>query len=70
MGSTYICAMHWCGTKHWNTQLPILMCWVTPDLEILPRPSIHEVNAQPYDNSVVVAVSQKLGRECTVPSES
>ena len=22
------CAIHWCGTSHWNTQLPILMSWV------------------------------------------
>ena len=33
------CAIHWCGTSHWNTQLPILMSWVRPDREILPRPS-------------------------------
>ena len=34
-------AIHWCGTSHWNTQLPILMSWVRPDREILPRPSKH-----------------------------
>ena len=40
-GPTCHCAIHWCGTSHWNTQLPILMSWVRPDREILPRPSIH-----------------------------
>ena len=24
------CAIHWCGTSHWNTELPILMSWVMP----------------------------------------
>ena len=24
-GPTCRCAIHWCGTSHWNTQLPILM---------------------------------------------
>ena len=37
-GPTY-CAIHCCGTSDWNTQLPILMFWVRPDREILPRPS-------------------------------
>ena len=40
-GPTCRCAIHWCGTSHWNTQLPILMSWVRPDREILPRPSTH-----------------------------
>ena len=40
-GPTCCCAIHWCGTSHWNTQLPILMSWVRPDREILPRPSTH-----------------------------
>ena len=26
---------------YWTTQLPILMSWVKPDQEILPRPSTH-----------------------------
>ena len=40
-GSTCCCAIHWCGTSHWNTQLPILMSWVRPAWEILPWPSTH-----------------------------
>ena len=40
-GPTCRCAIHRCGTSHWNTQLPILMSWVRPDREILPRPSTH-----------------------------
>ena len=35
-GPTCRCAIHWRGTSHWNTQLPILMTWVRPDHEILP----------------------------------
>ena len=30
---------HWCRVSHWNTQLPILMSWVRPDREIIPRHS-------------------------------
>ena len=40
-GPTCRCAIHRCGTSHWNTQLPIFMSWVRPDREILPRPSTH-----------------------------
>ena len=40
-GPTCRCAIHGCGTSHWNTQLPILMSWVRPDQEIIPRPSIY-----------------------------
>ena len=40
-GPTCRCAIHWCGTSHWNTQLPVLMSWVRTDREILPRPSTH-----------------------------
>ena len=45
-GPTCRCAIHWCGTLHWKPQLPILMSWVWPDREILPRPSTHEANVQ------------------------
>ena len=31
--ATCRCAIHWCGTSHWNTQLPILMSWVRPNWE-------------------------------------
>ena len=34
----YRCAIHWCGM---NTRLAILMSWVRPDREILPRPYTH-----------------------------
>ena len=34
-GSTCRCVIHWCGTSHWNTQLPILISLVHP------RPSTH-----------------------------
>ena len=40
-GLTCCCAIHWCDTSQWNTQLPILISWVWPDREILPRPSTH-----------------------------
>ena len=40
-GPTCRCAIHWCVTSHWNTQLPILMFWVRPDQEILLQPPIH-----------------------------
>ena len=39
-GPTYH-VIHWCGTLHWNTQLPLLMSWVRPDWEILPQSSKH-----------------------------
>ena len=56
-------------TSHWNTQLPNCpMSCVRPDRETLPRPSAH-TSTQLYD-AVMVVVSQKLGRKCTVPSES
>ena len=34
-----VLSIEWCGTSHWNTQLPILMSWVRPDREVLSRPS-------------------------------
>ena len=40
-GPTCRCANHWCGMSHWKTQLPILLSWVRPDREFLPRPSTH-----------------------------
>ena len=40
-GPTCRSAIHWCGTSHWNRQLPILISWVRPDREILPRPFTH-----------------------------
>ena len=40
-GPTCRCVIHWCGTSHWNTQLPILMSWVRPDREILPWSFTH-----------------------------
>ena len=64
------CAIHRHGTLHWNTQLPILMSWVRPDREILPRRSPHTpANAQLYDNDIV-NVSQKLDRKFTMPTGS
>ena len=65
-GPTSRCAIHWFGTSHWNTQVPNLMSWVWPDSVILRRPSTHSAKAHIYD-AVVMAVSQKLGRKCTVP---
>ena len=44
------------------------MSWVRPDWEILPQPSTHSVNAQFYD-AVMVVVSQKLRRKCTIPAD-
>ena len=40
-GPTCRCAIHWCGTSHWNTQLPVSKSWVRPEREILPWPSTH-----------------------------
>ena len=37
-GLTCRCAIHWCGTSHWNTQLPILMSWTRPGN---PSPIFH-----------------------------
>ena len=65
-GTTFRCAIHWCGTSHCNTQLPILMSCIRPDQGILTRPSTFAGNAQLYV-AVVVPVSQKLGRKCTHP---
>ena len=73
-------AIHWCGTTHWNTKLPILMSWVRPDRGILPNlphtrthahthASTHTANAKLYGAGMAV-VSQKLGRKCTVSTES
>ena len=33
--------------SHWNTQLPILMSWVRPHREILPRPFTHTSERSP-----------------------
>ena len=41
IGPTCHCAIHCCGTSHWNTKLPISMSWVRPDQEILPQSSTH-----------------------------
>ena len=60
--------IHWCGTSHCSTQFPILMSWVRTDQEILPRPSTHAANTQLYD-AVMVIVSQKLGRKCTLSAK-
>ena len=54
---------------HWNSQLPILMSWVWPNQEVLPRPSTQAANAQHYD-AAVVSVSQNHGRMRTVLTES
>ena len=67
-GLTCRCAIHWCGTSHWNTQLPTLMSWVRPNWEILLWPNT-QANAQFYDAGMVV-VSQKLSRKCTLPTGS
>ena len=40
-GLTCCYAIHWCGMSCWNIQLPILMSWVRPYQEILPRPFTH-----------------------------
>ena len=51
----------------WNTQLPIVMSWVRPDQEILPclRPSTHTSEG----DAIMVVVTQRHGRKCTVPNE-
>ena len=61
-GPTCRCAFHWCGTSHWNTQLPILMSWVRPDREILPRPST-QTPANAQLNAVIVVNNWKLSRK-------
>ena len=57
------------GTLHWNTQLPILMAWVNPYQEFLPRPSTSASKAELFD-AVKVSVSQKVSRKRTAPSVS
>ena len=42
-----------------NTQLPILMSWVIPDREILPKPSTHTAQL----DAVMVVDSRKLSRK-------
>ena len=54
-GSTCRCAIHWCWTSHWNTQLPILMSWVRPDLPHTPA------YAPLY--AVIVVNSRQLSRK-------
>ena len=56
-GPTYRCAIH--GTSHWNTQLPISMSWMRPDLKSFPDLPHKPPNAQLYD-AVIVVASQKL----------
>ena len=46
-----LCYPYWCGTSHWNRQLPILMSSVRPDRGIFRRPSTlksERANAQFY----------------------
>ena len=62
IGLTCRCAIHLCGTSHWNTQLPILMSWVRPDREILHRPSTH-IPANAQLGAVMVINSRKLSRK-------
>ena len=63
-GSTWHCAIHWCGTSHWNTQLPFLMSWVRPEWEMLPRSSTHP--SKHSTDSGMVVVSWKLGRKFSI----
>ena len=49
---------------HWHKQLPILMSWVRPNLEILPQPStnaanllFHELDVIIFDTSYVLLTS-------------
>ena len=57
--------IHWRVTSHSNT---ILMFWVRPDLEILP--DLPHMQQKLNLEAVVVVVSRKLGRRCTVHGES
>ena len=67
-GPTWRFAIHWFGTSHWYTQIPIFKSWVRPDREIYPRLSTYTAaNAQLY-NAGMVVISQKLGRKFTVPN--
>ena len=61
-GPTCGCAIHWCGTSHWNTQLPILMSSIRPVREILPCPSIHTSERSTLCTGMLV-VSRQLGRK-------
>ena len=61
MWLTCRCAIHWCGMSHWNIQLPILMSWVRPDLEVLPDLPHTTANAQL--DAVMVVISRKLARK-------
>ena len=68
-GPTCRCATHWCRMSLWNTHLPILMSLVRPNWEIHPDLPLTKANAQ-LDDAVMVVVSQKLCRKCTVLAES
>ena len=62
MGPICRCAVHKCGTSQWNTQLPILMSWVRPAREILPRSSTRahahtHTSEHPTDAGMVVVRS-------------
>ena len=59
-GPTWCCGIHWCGTSLWDKELLLLMSWVIPNREILPRPSTYTpANAQLHD-AVMVVVIQKV----------
>ena len=68
------CQRDQCYTLMWNftleyTQLPILNLRQHPTGKSFPELPHTPANAQHYD-VVLVVVSQKLGRKCTVPAES
>ena len=53
-----------CATTKCHTQVHIFMSWVRPDRGILSA-TFHT-----HENAVMIIVSHKLERKCTIPSES
>ena len=68
-GPTCRCAIQWCDTSHWNTQLPISMSGKNTIGKSLPDLPHIPANVQLYD-AVMVVVSRKLGIKCTAPTGS
>ena len=59
-GHNWKCAIYWCGKSNWNSQLPILMSWVSPVRYILPQLSFHTKSRLNF-TAAMVAFSEKLG---------
>ena len=62
-----------CYPVNWNVILEYTaahLSLIKPHREIIPRPSTHTPAIAQLCDAIIVVVSQKLGRKCTVPTES